>query len=61
MIVKNTKRLVTATGGCDEKGIYLPTIGTGSVVLKDVPANCTVVGNPARIVKMNGEKVDIEL
>lgn len=27
-------------------------IGAGSVVLKPVPANCTVVGNPAKIVKV---------
>ena len=25
-------------------------IGAGSVVIEDVPANCTVVGNPARII-----------
>lgn len=36
-------------------------IGAGSVVLKDVPDNCTVVGNPAYIVRMNGEKVKIKL
>ena len=32
-------------------------IGAGSVVTKNVPDNCTVVGNPAIIVKRNGEKV----
>lgn len=36
-------------------------IGAGSIVMKDVPDNCTVVGNPAYIVRMNGEKVNIKL
>ena len=36
-------------------------IGAGTVIVKSVPSNCTVVGNPARIVKLNGEKVDISL
>jgi len=29
--------------------------------MKDVPADCTVVGVPGKIVKLNGKKVDIEL
>lgn len=37
------------------------TIGANSVVLKNVPSNCTVVGNPARIVRLNGDKVNIKL
>lgn len=37
------------------------TIGAATVVLKDVPADCVVVGNPARIVKMKGKRVNIQL
>lgn len=29
-------------------------IGAGCVVVKSVPANCTIIGNPAVIVKKNG-------
>lgn len=32
-------------------------VGGGSVVLKDVPPNCTVVGIPGRIVKQDGKRV----
>lgn len=37
------------------------TIGAGSVVTKSVPDNCIVVGNPARIIRQDGEKVNILL
>jgi serine O-acetyltransferase len=33
-------------------------IGAGSVVLKPVPANCTVVGVPGKIVRRDGQRVD---
>lgn len=32
-------------------------VGAGTVVTKSVPDNCTVVGNPAHIIKINGQKV----
>ena len=52
------------TGATVFGGIHIGdnvTIGAGTVVSKDVPANCTVVGNPAVIVRQNGEKVNIKL
>ncbi|MBB3114266.1 serine O-acetyltransferase [Paenibacillus phyllosphaerae] len=32
-------------------------IGSNAVVLREVPSNSTVVGNPGRVVKRNGERV----
>ena len=37
------------------------TIGAGAVVSKNVPDNCTVIGNPAYIVKKDGQNCKIEL
>ena len=36
-------------------------IGANCVIVKNVPSNCTVVGNPAYIVKLNGERVNVKL
>lgn len=36
-------------------------VGANCVVVKNVPANAVVVGIPARIVKLNGNKVDLPL
>lgn len=33
-------------------------IASGAVVLGDIPANCTAVGVPAKVVRRNGEKVE---
>lgn len=41
-------------------GIYIGdnvNIGAGSVVITDIPSNCTVVGNPARIINLIGSAI----
>ena len=37
------------------------TIGAGTVLMKSVPSNCVVVGNPAFILYENGQRVDKKL
>ena len=34
-------------------------IGANAVVLKDVPANATVVGVPGHVTKQDGKKIDL--
>ena len=36
-------------------------IGAGTVLNKSVPDNAVVIGNPARIVKLDGKRVNIPL
>ncbi len=36
-------------------------IGAGAVVLKEVPGNCTVVGNPGRVVRKGAARVEVDL
>lgn len=36
-------------------------IGANAIILGDIPKNATAVGIPARIVKLNGEKVNVKV
>lgn len=51
-------------GACVLGGVTIGnhvSIGANCVVVKDVPNNAVVIGNPAIIIKLNGEKVNIKL
>ena len=52
MVSTGAKILGSITIGANSK------IGAGSVVLRPVPPNSTVVGVPGRVVRLNGEKLD---
>ena len=58
-------RGVTVGAGAKVRGpINIGThvkIGAGAIVLKDVPDQCTVVGNPGRIVRGPAHRPDIDL
>lgn len=55
LIATGAKVLGSITIGANSK------VGGGSVVLKDVPSDSTVVGIPGRIVKRNGKKISQKL
>ena len=52
MVSSGAKVLGSITIGENSK------IGAGSVVVKDVPPNSTVVGVPGKIIKRDGERVN---
>ena len=58
-IIGNNVRV--ATGAIVIGGITIGdnvVIGAGAVVVKDVPSNSVVVGNPAKVIKINGKRVN---
>ena len=56
---------VTLGGTGKEHGKRHPTLGNnvlvGAVVLDEIPSNATAVGVPARVTRLNGEKIKNEL
>lgn len=53
--------VIICTGAIVVGGINIGNnsiIGAGAVVAKDVPNNCIVVGNPSKIIKRNGIRVN---
>ena len=51
-------------GSCVLGGIIIGdnvNIGANCVVTKDIPSNATVIGNPAKIIKLNGKRDNIPL
>lgn len=49
-----------ATGVIVIGGVHIGNnvyVGAGSVVTKNIPDNCVVVGNPAHIIRENGKKI----
>lgn len=55
---------VIGTGAIIVSGVKIGNevvVGAGAVVTKDVPSNCIVAGNPARIIKTNIKMEGIKL
>ena len=53
IISKQTTRVLEA--------LLKDELAAGSIVLKDVPPNCTVVGNPGRVVRKQGIPMGVDL
>lgn len=54
------EKTMLGTGSCIIQGLKIgsdSTLGAGTVLIKSIPNHCTVVGNPGKIVKINGERV----